>query len=71
MFIFKRNNFFPQKNVIHSNEINKLIKKNIIKKRINFNFQIFEISSLNNFRENSILFIEDKNGLKLKKLKTH
>ena len=66
MLKFSRSNFFTIKNTITSNDIEKIIKNNIIDQRNNKNFQIFEISSLKNFRKNSILFLDKK--LKLDKI---
>ena len=66
MLKFSRKNFFTIKNRFTSNDIKKIIKNNIIDQRNDKIFQIFEISSLKNLRENSILFL-DKN-LKLDKI---
>jgi len=58
MLQFSRNNFFPIKNNIKSNDIKDLIKDNLINKRLFSNFEIKDISSLNNLRNQSIIFLE-------------
>ena len=65
MKVFNRNNFFFVKNFINSNEISNIVKKNVINKRINSIFEILDISSLNNLKEQSILFLEK--NIKLEK----
>ena len=58
MLQFSRGNFFLKQNSVKSNDLKKIIKNNFINQRIKSNFEIDEISSLKNFRENSILFLE-------------
>ena len=56
---FVRQNFFSIKNFYNSKNIIEIIKKNIINKRLNNEFQISDISSLNIVRKNSVLFLDD------------
>ena len=58
MLKFNRGNFFLIKNNIKSNNFKSIIKDNIIKQRIKKNFEIKEVSSLNNLRKNSVLFLD-------------
>ena len=58
MLPFKRNNFFPFKNKFKLEELNALIKNQIIYTNIIDNFYINDVSSLINIKENSILFLE-------------
>ena len=55
---FKRSNFFPYKNSYDINKLNLLLKDQILFKKILINFEIKDISSLSNLRENSLLFLE-------------
>ena len=57
---FNRELFYPFKNQINSKNIPEILYKFILKSRVNSNFNIVDISSLNHNRKNSILFIEDK-----------
>ncbi len=63
MISFVRQNFFSIKSFYNSNNIIEIINKNIINKRLNDEFKILEISSLNIIRENSILFLDDNINL--------
>ena len=58
MLKFTRGNFFLIKNTIKSNNFKSIIKDNILKQRIKKNFDIKEVSSLNNLRKNSVLFLD-------------
>ena len=58
MLKFIRGNFFLIKNTIKSNNFKSIIKDNILKQRIKKNFEINEVSSLNNLRKNSVLFLD-------------
>ena len=58
MLKFIRGNFFLIKNTIKSNNFKSIIKDNILKQRIKKNFEIKEVSSLNNLRKNSVLFLD-------------
>ena len=60
MYNFQRKNFFSLINILHSNDLIKLLDKNIISKRIKNNFKILDISSLKIIRKNSILFINNE-----------
>lgn len=58
MFEFQRKNFFSLKTALYTHEIIKILNKNIKFDRIKNKFKILEISSLNIFRKNSILFLD-------------
>ncbi len=58
MISFKRNNFFPCKKKFNIKELNSLISSEIVYTNSITNFNINDISSLNNQRKNSILFLE-------------
>ena len=58
---FDRTNFFPIKKNITLEEISNYFKKKIKKKSINIDFLIKDISSLNKFRDESLLFIKKDN----------
>ncbi len=60
MINFKRNNFFPTKEKILNENLSILLKDEVIFNNTYNSFEIEDISSLNNYRENSILFL-DKN----------
>ena len=68
MLQFSRSNFFLKQNSVKSNDLKKIIKNNFINQRIKSNFEIDEISSLKNFRENSILFLDKNIKFKISKL---
>ena len=55
---FKRSNFFPYKNKYYIEQLGTLLKNEILFSNTNNNFEINEISSLSNLRDNSILFVE-------------
>ena len=55
---FNRQDFFPVRARIKISELNNLINNEIISKSIDKNFEIEDISSLNEFRKNSIIFLE-------------
>jgi len=63
MISFVRQNFFSMKNFYNSNNIIEIINKNIINKRLNNEFKIRDISSLNIIRENSVLFLDENINL--------
>ena len=58
MLSFKRINFFPLKKKYLLNELNLLIKNDIIYENYISDFYIEDVSSLNSIRQNSILFLE-------------
>ena len=57
MIEFVRSNFFPLKNILQSNEIDKLVKKYLIESNINNKFEILDISSTDSIKSNSIFFL--------------
>lgn len=65
---FSREKFFPIKRNLDLNEIESLIKNLLIKSKLNNNFEIKDVSSLNNLIKNSILFLND-NLLNIKQSK--
>ena len=69
MLQFSRKNFFQIKNNIKSNDIKELIKKsNFIEEKIKSNFELSEISSLDNLRNHSIIFLEEDYNLNINKI---
>ena len=54
---FKREDFYPFKNIHDLNKIIDLIKPFILEYKIDLNFNIEDISSLENKRKNSLLFL--------------
>ena len=56
---FSREKFFPIKRNLNLNEIESLLKNILIKSKLNDNFEIKDVSSLNNLIKNSILFLND------------
>lgn len=57
---FTRSNFFPINKILTTGLITELIDDLNIKNRIDKNFEVNDISSLNSIRENSIIFISKK-----------
>ena len=55
---FKREIFYPIKNQLNSKFIPDLLNNFIIKSRVNSNYDIVDISSLDNLRKNSLLLIK-------------
>ena len=53
---FKREDFYPFKNTFKLNEIIDFIKPFVLENKINFNFPIEDISSLEKKRKNSLIF---------------
>ncbi len=66
MIEFIRSNFFPLKNTLQSNDIDKMIKKYLVHSSINKKFEIFEISSPNNIKSNSIFFLNKEIDISFK-----
>ncbi len=58
MIKFKRNIFFPIKDKLFNENLSILLGDEVTFNNISNSFEIEDISSLNNFRENSILFLE-------------
>ena len=58
MLNFSRQNFHPIKKKIKSNNLKNIIKDNIIDHRVNLSFEIYDISSMDTYRDNSILFLD-------------
>ena len=65
MLKFNRSEFLFIRNKINVNDIANLIKNKIVDKRISSIFDIKDISSTNNLREYSVLFLE--NNIKFNK----
>ena len=61
MIEFVRSDFFPLKNILQSNDLNKMLEKYLIDSNINETFEILDISSTNNVKSNSIFFFEQRN----------
>lgn len=57
MINFDRTEFFPLKNIFKCNDIKKLLNDYLINWEINNNFEILDISSSNNIKNNSIFFL--------------
>ena len=55
---FTRTNFYPYKNIFDLNKLSEFYKDEILYNHYSKNFEIKEISSLSNFRNNSILFLD-------------
>ena len=68
MSFFNRNNFFPLKNKIKNDFLPSLLGEDLLSIKIKNNFDIYDISSLSNFRDNSFLFLENEQNLKNIKL---
>ena len=58
MLQFSRSNFFIKQNLLNSNDLQNVVKNNLINQRVKTNFEINEVSSLLNLRDNSILFLD-------------
>ena len=69
MISFERNNFFPLKKKYLIQELNLLIKKDIIFTNCKNDFYIEDISSLKNLRSNSILFLEKNKSIDISNIK--
>ena len=69
---FKRSNFFPLKKKYDVNNLLDLLEGKIIDNDIHKNFEINDVSSLTQLRNNSIIFLEkDYNNQKIKSLNIH
>ena len=55
---FIRENFFPYKKILYLENINNLLGDQVIYNSVPTNFKINDISSLNKFRSNSIIFLD-------------
>ena len=66
MIEFVRSNFFPLKNTLQSDSINKLIQKYLIHSDINKKFEILDISSTNKIKSNSIFFLNKEIDISIK-----
>ena len=64
MLQFSRSNFFIKQNLLNSNDLQNVVKNNLINQRVKTNFEINEVSSLSNLRDNSILFLDKIYSLK-------
>ena len=58
--ITDRTNFFAIKNVCKLSQLINLHKNDVIKKSINLDYEIKDISSLKKIKNNSLLFIKKK-----------
>ena len=59
MFVFDRSLFYPKKLELNINKVLKVIKDLVIDKYLSANFSIMDISSIQNIRDFSILFLEN------------
>ena len=62
---FDRNKFFPLKNKIKCNDLLDILKNKCLNSKINSNFVILDISSLNIIRDYSIIFLNDNTKVDL------
>ena len=58
MISFERNNFYPIKNTLRTFDLIKKFDFDIKNVKISDDFILNDISSLNNLRNNSLLFLE-------------
>ncbi|MDB0034318.1 UDP-3-O-(3-hydroxymyristoyl)glucosamine N-acyltransferase [Alphaproteobacteria bacterium] len=65
MIDFDRSKFFPLKNIFNCNDIKKLLKNYLIDGNIDNNFEILDISSFNNIKNNSIFFLFNESNFSL------
>ena len=65
MVKFKRTNFFPQKDSINIKSLKLLLKDNLIDFKLENNFDIKNISSLENIHNDSIIFANQLLDFKL------
>ena len=65
MIEFDRSKFFPLKNIFNCNDIKKLLKNYLIDGNIDNNFEILDISSFNNIKNNSIFFLFNESNFSL------
>lgn len=63
MFKFKRTDFFPMNGEYDLSKLSSCIESILIKKKINHNFIVNDISSKSYIRKNSIIFLNDLNIL--------
>lgn len=63
MLQFDRSSFYPIRNSINNNELNLILNKNLISEKINSTIKICDVSSLDNIRNESILFIKKNEKL--------
>ena len=61
MFSFNRNQFYPSNQIIFSSDIEEIISNLVIKNRSKQNFNITDISTLENLRPKSLLFLNKNN----------
>ena len=66
MIEFIRSDFFPLKNTLQSNEMDKMLEKYLVHSSINNKFEIFDISSTNNIKSNSIFFLNKEIDISFK-----
>ena len=66
MIEFIRSDFFPLKNTLQSSDIDKMVKKYLVHSSINKKFEIFDISSTDNIKSNSIFFLNKEVDISFK-----
>ena len=66
MINFVRSDFFPLKNTLLSSDIDKMIERYVIHSSINNKFDIFDISSTDNIKSNSIFFLNKEIDISIK-----
>tara|TARA_A100001015_G_scaffold282971_1_gene347834 strand:+ start:1312 stop:1704 length:393 start_codon:yes stop_codon:yes gene_type:complete len=59
MIKYNRTSFYPIKKKVFTSDIKKLFLNYIIKSNINDNFELKDLSSLNNLRDNSFLILSN------------
>tara|TARA_Y200000002_G_scaffold382230_1_gene398611 strand:+ start:1131 stop:2174 length:1044 start_codon:yes stop_codon:yes gene_type:complete len=64
---FIRSNFFPLKKIFKLNKLIDLLKDEILLNKINNNFDIIDLSSLNELRDKSVIFLDSY--LEIEKIK--
>ena len=69
MISYERNNFFPLKKKYLTKELNLLVKEDIIFTNCKNDFYVEDISSLQNFKDNSILFLDKNKNIDISNFK--
>ena len=65
MITFERNDFYPIKNIIGTSDLIKKFDFDIKTTKISDDFILNDISSLNNLRDNSLLFLEKNHSINI------
>ena len=63
--------FTPIRNTLNANNLKFFLKEYLVDQRINNNFNFKNISSINNIRDNSILFMKDNTDIILNEKNCH